>query len=131
MTTWSTDELVAIGTAVEIDIAPIGPDGIAARPTTIWVVEVDGHLYVRSYHGPDGAWYRQARGSHRGRITAGATTYEVTFVEPSGVDAAVIDAAYRQKYARHGRSYVDAMVNGRAVAATLRLDPAPAKEEPR
>jgi hypothetical protein len=131
MTNWTTDELAAIATAVEIDIAPTHTDGSAGRPTTTWVVEVNGHLYVRSYHGSDGAWYRQARRSHRGRITAGRTAYDVTFVEPTKVDHAEIDAAYRHKYVSHGRSYVDAMVNPRAVATTLRLDPAPAKENTR
>ncbi len=131
MTTWTSDELAAIGTAVEIDVTPLRPDGTAGRPTTIWVVEVDGHLYVRSYHGPDGAWYRQARRSHHGRITDRRNTYEVTFVEPGSVDPALIDAAYRHKYASYGRSYVDAMVSPNAAAATLRLDPPPAKEQPR
>jgi hypothetical protein len=103
------------------------------RPTTSWVVEVDGRLYVPSYHGPDGAWYRQARRTHlRGRITAGRTTYDVTFDQPTtGVDSGAIDAAYRHKYASHGRAYVEAMVTPRAATATLRLDPASPKEEDR
>ena len=55
----------------------------------------------------------------------------MTFVEPATVDRAAIAAAYRHKYASHGRSYVDAMVNPRAAASTLRLDPAPPKENTR
>lgn len=131
MTTTTTTQLAALATASEIDITIRRDDGTPGRPTTIWVVDVDGHLYIRSYNGPDGSWYRQARRTGRGQVSAGGHRYDITFTEPDGVDPAAIDAAYRRKYARHGRSYVDAMVNPNAVAATVRLDPTPSEENQR
>jgi hypothetical protein len=34
-----------------------------------------------------------------------------------------VDAAYRSKYARYGTTYLQRMLAGQAVAATLRLNP--------
>ena len=81
--------------------------------------------------GPTARWYRQARRTGRGQVTAGGHRYDITFTEPDGVDPAAIDAAYRRKYASQGRRYVDAMVNPNAVAATLRVDPTPSEENQR
>jgi len=44
-------------------------------------------------------------------------------VEPGDADHAAIDQAYRRKYARYSRTYVDPMVSPDAAAATLRLTP--------
>ena len=38
MTAWTGDELARIGTADELDIAPLRPDGTLRNPVTIWVV---------------------------------------------------------------------------------------------
>jgi hypothetical protein len=48
---------------------------------------------------------------------------EVAFCEPGDADQSAIDQAYRAKYARYSRSYVDAMLSDDARAATLRLLP--------
>ena len=128
MTSWTTDQLATLGHQVEIDIAPTRADGTSAPDRPIWIVAVDGNLYIRSYHGPDGAWYRQARRTRRAHITAAGANYDVTLT-PDDIDPAAIDAAYRDKYTRHGRSYVDAMVTPGAAATTLRVDPT-SKENP-
>lgn len=122
MTTWTPEELGVVDGAGELSIAPARTDGSFRRPTPIWVVRVGDDLYVRSYRGPEGGWYRQALRSGRARIEAGGLEREVALVEPSdGVDAAV-DDAYRSKYGRHS-SYVAPMVAPPAVASTLRLEP--------
>ena len=58
MATWSKDELDKIAAAEELEIAPARRDGTLRRPTTIWVVRHDDDLYVRSYHGRGGGWFR-------------------------------------------------------------------------
>jgi hypothetical protein len=82
---------------------------------------------VRSYRGRGGGWFRRALHSHHGRIRAGGLEREVTVAEPADTDWAAIDnaisAAYRTKYARYSRSYVDPMIAPAATAATLRLTP--------
>jgi hypothetical protein len=57
MRDWTAEELDTIGAADELEIAALRPDGI--RPaTTIWVVRVGDDLYVRSYRGRAGRWFR-------------------------------------------------------------------------
>jgi hypothetical protein len=118
--TWTTDDLTTLAAADEIDVAPRRPDGTTGPATTIWIVRVGEDLYVRSYRGPDGAWYRTARRTGEGQVRATSVERAVRF-EPAGddVDRAVIDDAYRRKYGRS--SYVDAMVTPQAAATTLRL----------
>jgi hypothetical protein len=122
MTTWTPQELATLGAIAEVEIAPTRGDGTVGPTRPIWVVAVDGQLYVRSYRGPDGAWHRPARRSGRGQITAAGATHDVTLAAVD-VDQAAVDAAYRTKYARHGADYVDAMITPSAAATTLRVDP--------
>jgi hypothetical protein len=124
MTAWTSDELDKIGTADELEIAPLRRDGTLRNPVTIWVVRLGDHLYVRSWRGRRGAWYRAAQVRHEGHIQAGGVDKDVTFVEET--DSAIndqIDAAYRTKYRRYGARYVDPMVGPEARATTLELVP--------
>jgi hypothetical protein len=121
MSDWTAEELDTIGAADELRIAALRPDGSLRPYTTIWVVRVGDDLYVRSYRGRDGAWFRSVLRHPEGSIRAGGLTRDVTFAEPADADQAAIDQAYRSKYARHGAAYVDPMVSPAARAATLRL----------
>jgi hypothetical protein len=118
---WTDAQLEVLGGAGEIDVAPARGDGSVGPPTAIWIVGVDGDLYVRSYRGASGGWFRGVRRTSRGRVSVGTTGYDVRFEPAPGVDRAAIDAAYRSKYGRS--SYVDAMVTDIAAATTLRLTP--------
>jgi hypothetical protein len=124
MTTWTSDELTKIGTAEELEIASLWHDGTLRNPVTIWVVRIGDDLYVRSYRGRGGAWFRAALVRHEGHIRAGGVEKDVTFVEEA--DSTIndqIDAAYRTKYRRYGAQYVNPMVAPEAQAATLKLMP--------
>jgi hypothetical protein len=118
---WTTEELDTIGAADELGIAAGRPDGSLRPYVTIWVVRVGGDLYVRSYRGRDGAWFRSALRRPEGRIRVGSLERDVTFTEPGDSPQGAIDQAYREKYARYSRSYVDPMVAPAARAATFRL----------
>jgi hypothetical protein len=123
MASWTTDELESIAAAEELRIAPVRRDGGLRKPTTIWVVRDGDDVYVRSYRGPEGAWYRTARTSHQGRIEAGGVDKDVALLEESdpGVNGRV-DDAYRAKYGRYS-SYVAPMVAPEARTTTLKLVP--------
>jgi hypothetical protein len=119
---WTSDELARIGAADELEIAPVGRDGTLRRPVTIWVVRVGDELYVRSWRGPGGSWWRNAQARGDGRVSAGGVEKDVAFeeVDPRVNDA--VDAGYREKYGRYP-AYVDPMVSPAARATTLRLIP--------
>jgi len=123
MTTWTSDELTKIGTAEELQIASRRHDGTLRKPVTIWVVRLSDDLYVRSYRGRGGAWFRAAQVRHEGRIQAGGVEKDVTFVAEVAPDINDrIDAAYRTKYRRYPQ-YVAPMLAPEVRAATIKLVP--------
>lgn len=118
---WTNDELSRIGNAEELEIASLRGDGTLRKPVTIWVVRVGDDLYVRSYRGYGGAWFRGALERHAGHVEAGGVTQDVTFVEEA--DPAIndqVDAAYRAKYGRYPQ-YVAPMLTPEVRATTIRL----------
>jgi hypothetical protein len=124
MPRWTSDDLDRIGSAEELDLASIRPDGSLRNPVTIWVVRVGDDLYVRSWKGRHGAWFRGTQLRREGHIQAGGIDRDVTFVMGADDDVADrIDAAYRAKYRAHGARYVDPMVAPEARAATIKLLP--------
>jgi hypothetical protein len=123
MITWKSDELKKVGDAEEIEIMALRRDGALSKPVTIWVVRVGDELYVRSYRGRGGAWWRAAQARHQGRVRVGGIEKNVTYVEEA--DPAVndrIDAAYSAKYGRYPQ-YVAPMLAAEARATTLKLSP--------
>jgi hypothetical protein len=123
MSGWTAEELGKVGAADELRIAALRPDGSLRPYVTIWVVRVGGGLYVRSYRGRKGAWFRSVLRRPEGRIRAGGAERDVRFEEPRDADHDAIDKAYRAKYARYGSTYVDPMVGPGARVTTLRLTP--------
>lgn len=123
MTTWTADELTAIGDADELRIAPRRDDGTLHKAVPIWVVRDGDDLYVRSFRGQGAAWYRNAEASHEGHIQAGGVDTDVSFADVDGAVHDRIDEAYRTKYARYDRAYIDPMVTATAREATFRLVP--------
>ena len=107
MSEWTSDELEKIGAAEELRIAPRRRDD----------------LYVRSWRGSAGGWYRGAQVRREGHISAGGVEKYVTFVgeiDPGTNDH--IDDVYRTKYRRYA-SYVRPMISSEARATTLKLVP--------
>jgi hypothetical protein len=123
MSAWTKEELEKIAAAEELQLASRRGDGSLRSSVTIWVVRHGDELYVRCVNGRDGAWFRGTQTRHEGHIRAGGMAKEVRFLDASAADHAAIDAAYRAKYRRYPASYVDAVANPTARAATLRLVP--------
>src|ERR671920_1837555 len=123
ISTWTAEDLDTIGTADELEIAPLRADGSPRRYTTIWVVRVGDDLYVRSVRGRRGGWFRHFLERGAGRIRAGGVERDVTMAEAGNADHDAIDRAYRSKYGGYPRAYVDPTVTADAAAATLRLSP--------
>ena len=120
---WTNDELYKIETAEELRIAPRRHDGTLRKPVIIWVVRDGDELYVRSYRGRGGAWFRAAQANRQGHIRVGDIETDVTFVdEPDSGINDQIDAAYRAKY-RHYPQYIVPMVTVEARSTTMKLVP--------
>ncbi|MET7474377.1 DUF2255 family protein [Streptomyces sp. NPDC005648] len=122
MTHWTGEELDRIAGADELEMAPLRPDGTLRAPVPIWVVRDGDDLYVRSFRGERGGWWRTAVATHGGHVRSGGVDKDVTFAEvPDPGTNDRIDTAYRSKYGRFGGAYVDPMVA--AGSTTLRLLP--------
>ncbi|GAA2465190.1 DUF2255 family protein [Winogradskya humida] len=124
MTTWSSEELTAIGDADELRIASRRTDGTLRAYVIIWVVRFGDDLYVRSAYGSDNPWFRRAKASGAGRIQAGGVERDVAFGEAAPGVHDEIDKAYHLKYDRYGAKIVNTVVGPQAAAVTVRLLPA-------
>ena len=119
----TNDELEKIAAAEELRIAPVRRDGTLRNPVTIWVVRLGDDLYVRSWRGRDGSWYRAAQSRREGHISTGGVEKDVTFVEETDPDINdELDSVYREKYRRYA-NYVTPMISPEARSTTLRLVP--------
>lgn len=123
MTRWDATDLDLLGRAQEIQISTRRTDGTWTAGTPIWIVRVHDDLFVRSHRGRRGAWYRRVVRGGTARIHVGHRELTVEATEVHGPDQAAIDAAYRDKYARYGSSYVTPMTAPAAQSTTLRLTP--------
>ena len=123
MTTWTKDELNAIGNAEELEIASLRADGTLRKPVTIWVVRVGDDLYVRSMYGRAGGWYRGTQQRHEGHIQAGGVDKDVTFADADPWINDQVDAAYHAKYDQYGASVVGTVVSPESREVTIRLVP--------
>jgi len=101
-----------------------GEDAIEHR-TIIWVVVVEGEVYVRSVRGSKGRWYREISSNPEGalhveddRIPVQATPA----TEGATVDA--VSAAFRSKYQKSSPASTEAMVRPETLPTTLKLSPA-------
>jgi hypothetical protein len=124
MPEWTDDELASIAQADELDLASERRDGSLRHPVTMWVVRDGDHLYVRSMHGPSGAWFRGTQTRLQGHVRSADVDKDVTFVvdtDPGVNDR--IDAAYRSKYGRYGANIVGGVVNPESRRSTIRLVP--------
>ena len=115
--------LTRLAEADEIEMrTPRGDGTPTSRP--IWVVVVDGAVYVRSYAGEHGVWYRRARKDGRAEVGVEGETVAVRAVPAAGEHDEQISAAYHHKYGRQSPGPTEAMVTPPVIATTLRLEPA-------
>ena len=125
MTKWTKDELKNIGSQEEIRLFASKKDGTLYNPVIIWVVRVDDDLYVRSFKGIKGSWYKHVQLNHKGRIVAGGITREVDFIVLNNKESPLndkIDREYRLKYQKYGKSYVEPMISSQSRATTIKID---------
>jgi hypothetical protein len=90
----------------------------------IWIVPLDDGVYVRSYRGTRGRWYREALANpavivHAGRKKAAAWAERVT--NSSTIKA--VNRAYKEKYGESWPEETIAMLKPSILQTTLRLTP--------
>lgn len=118
---WSEQELKQANKE-DLHISAPNADGTMHVPTWIWMVEVGGNLYCRSYNGKNGRWYMAAKQAGKGRAKFGSVDRAVTFefISDEALDKQ-IDEAYKTKYA--GSPYLDGPLSDPMRGTTVKLIP--------
>ena len=115
-------DLAAIAAAKEVDIETRSHAGESHR-TIIWIVEQEGTVYIRSYRGPTGRWYREALAEPEVAIHVDGRRIPALAVPAT--DAASVEACSEGLRAKYRRSYsLQAMLVDGVLPTTLKLVPA-------
>ena len=115
-------DLSALAAAEEIDIETRAADGTVHR-TIVWVMVRDDVVYLRSYRGPTGRWYREAVADPDVALHVGGRRVAAR-VEPA-VDPASVEACSAGLRDKYTRSYsLAAMLTTDVLPTTLRVVPA-------
>ncbi len=118
--TLTKEEIIQIAEKDDFHIAPFREDSKTYGTLTwIWVVEVEGNLYVRAYNGTRSRWYQAALKQKAGKIKAAGMEKKVQFEAVTGNINEKIDNAYRKKYS--SSPYLNSMISEQAKAATVRV----------
>ena len=93
--------------------------------TIIWVVVVEGEVFVRSVRGQRGRWYREISANPEGALHVQDDRIPVQ-AAPATVEAIVdaVSAAFRSKYQQSSPASTEAMVRPETLPTTLKLSPA-------
>jgi hypothetical protein len=118
MTSWSGSQLRTLHDVREVRIAP-ADERSAGR--LVWVLEVEGRVFVRSWKGPEARWYRDTLAAGGAHISGRDIEIEadVTVARATDADAA-IDAEFLRKY---GDPYATEMTRTPARETTVELVP--------
>ncbi len=121
VSTFPADVLDLLARTGEVDIETRAPDG-ALHSTIIWVVVVEGVVYIRSYRGSSARWYREITAQPDGAMVADGRRIEVRAVAATDdVSVQACSTGLQAKYA--GDPATPAMVAPAVLSTTLRLEP--------
>jgi len=119
------DDLARVDAAAEIEIETRSPSGEIHR-TIVWPVVRDRVVYVRSFLGTRGRWYREAIADPAvalhvdGRRLAGRAV-----LATDAASVAACSDGFRAKY--RPSASLDAMLLDEVLPTTLRIEAAPAE----
>ncbi len=107
----------------EKEVRVVVPGSVLGVRTPIWIVNVSGDAYVRSYKAARGRWYQSVLSAGRFvlEIAGSDVLVEAERVSEPGLIREVSDA-YSKKYA--GEPETPDMLTDAVAATTLRLGPA-------
>ncbi|HET7677380.1 MAG TPA: DUF2255 family protein [Candidatus Limnocylindrales bacterium] len=117
------DVLALLEREVEVTMETQAGDGSRRRRVTIWVVVEDGEVFVRSYRGEAGRWYRDLLAWPEAVLVAAGRRFAVRAVraaDPGSIERC--SRALRAKY--RPSASLAAMLLAEVQGTTLRLVPA-------
>jgi hypothetical protein len=119
MTGFDADTLGALRELREVGIRT---DTHPASAVVIWVVVADDGVFVRSFRGAKGRWYRDLAGGGPATLEFAGRRLAVQAVPAN--EPAAVEHTSREYLRKYGPGpYATAMVQPEVVATTLRLEP--------
>jgi len=98
-----------------------------AKFTGIWMVEVDGRIFARSYNLSDRSWYTTFFNGEGGDIKCGKEIMPVKGVKPADLNTITeaINKAYEKKYLvkSYNKKWVDGLTQSERVERTMEFIP--------
>jgi hypothetical protein len=92
--------------------------------TTIWIVPTEYGVYVRSYKGKNGRWYREALANPLVAIRVGRRKAAARAeLERNPAVIRAVNAGYRKKYGERWPDETKEMLKRSVLPTTLRLTP--------
>ena len=95
--------------------------------TGIWMVEVEGRVFARSYYLRERSWYTSLLEGHPGSIKCGSAIVDVRGEKPNDAKTitAAINQAYEEKYSvkEHNKKWVTGLIQPERVARTMEFMP--------
>jgi len=96
--------------------------------TGIWMVEVEGRIFGRSYQLSERSWYTALLSGESGDIKCGKEIIPVKGLKPADIDVinGAINKAYEKKYLvkAYNKKWVDGLAQPERVARTMEFLPA-------
>ena len=89
--------------------------------TIIWVVVVEGEVFVRSVRGQKGRWYREISSNPEGALNVENNRIPVRATDDTRLEA--VSDAIRSKYEETSPSSTASMVRPETLPTTLKLSP--------
>ena len=109
----------------EVQIETRRDEDAPIHRTIIWVVTVDGEVFVRSVRGEKGRWYREVSRNPDAALHAQDRRIPVRAVPVRGeTTVGAVSDAYRDKYGRTSPGSTRAMLRPETLPTTLKLEPA-------
>lgn len=115
--------LSRLQTTEEIRIVTTPPGSKAKHRATIWVVVVDGTVFIRSFLGKKGNWYQHIVVTSQADLEfSGKRAHAKAIRVKDQKTIAAVSRAYLEKY--RSSPYAKDMVRPEVLPTTLRLEPA-------
>ena len=92
--------------------------------TIIWVVVVEGEVFVRSVRGQRGRWYREISSNPEGALHVEEDRIPVQAAATDEATVDAVSAAFRSKYQQSSPASTEAMLRPETLPTTLVLSPA-------
>lgn len=123
MTAWSAEELATLREQEELVLViPWEGPGSAVRRVPVWVVVVDGAVYLRSWKGVGAGWYRRISAHPDAAVELDGAEVPSGYLRDDASPVAAISAEYLRKYGH--TPYAEPMTLPTAAEATVRLEKA-------